>query len=88
MCAGQARPDGSFEGRKQTSGANGREMRTGGGKEGAMSLEQHLEYLLRAALRAERSGDLRVARALRRMAKDTLPIDRSLTVSAAEASTP
>lgn len=44
-----------------------------------MSLEQRLEFLLRAAQRAERNGDLQVARALRRMAEDIRPIDRSLT---------
>ena len=53
-----------------------------------MSLEQRLEYLLRAALRAERAGDLRVARSLRRMAEDTLPIDPSLTVSPADSTRP
>jgi hypothetical protein len=45
-----------------------------------MSLEQRREFLLRAALRAERNGDHRLARALRRMAEDTRPIDRSLTL--------
>ncbi len=56
----------------------------GTGKEGAMSLEQRLDYLTRAALRAERDGDLRVARALRRMALDMQPIDRSLTMPVRE----
>lgn len=45
-----------------------------------MSLEQRLEYLLRAADRAERNGEYRVARSLRRMAADTRPIDRTLTL--------
>lgn len=45
-----------------------------------MSLEQRLNYLLRAALRAERNGDDRLARSLRRMAEDIRPIDRSLTL--------
>ena len=53
-----------------------------------MSLEQRLEYLLRAALRAEREGDLRVAFTLRRMAEDTRPIDRSLTLTAISGLTP
>lgn len=44
-----------------------------------MRPEQRLEYLLRAAQRAERNGDLHVARALRRMADDIRPIDKSLT---------
>ena len=44
-----------------------------------MRTEQRLEYLLRAAQRAERNGDLHVARALRRMAEDVRPIDESLT---------
>ena len=44
-----------------------------------MRPEQRLEYLLRAAQRAERNGDLDVARALRRMADDIRPIDKSLT---------
>jgi hypothetical protein len=45
-----------------------------------MRLDERLEYLLRAAMRAERNGDLRVAQALRRMAEDIRPIDRSLTL--------
>ncbi|HUE76723.1 MAG TPA: hypothetical protein VMM83_02180 [Longimicrobiales bacterium] len=47
-----------------------------------MSLEQRLDYLLRAAQRAERNGEADIARALRRMAEDTRPIDRALTFSA------
>lgn len=50
-----------------------------------MSLEQRQEYLLNAALRAERNGDNEIARALRRMAAETQPIDRSLTLSLGEA---
>lgn len=46
-----------------------------------MRLEARLDYLLKAALRAERNGDLRLARALRRMAEDIRPIDRALTLS-------
>ena len=49
-----------------------------------MSLEQRLEYLLRAALRAERNGEYRVARSLRRMADDIRPIDRSLTLAVSD----
>lgn len=45
-----------------------------------MSLEQRLEYLLKAATRAEMNGDFDVARSLRRMAEDFRPIDRSLTL--------
>ena len=51
-----------------------------------MSLEQRLEYLLRAAVRAERNGEYRIARALRRMAADTRPIDRGLTLGVSDAS--
>lgn len=47
-----------------------------------MSLEQRREFLLRAAERAERNGELHVARALRRMAEDSRPIDRALTPAA------
>jgi hypothetical protein len=46
-----------------------------------MSLDERLDYLLRAALRAERNGEYRVARSLRRMAQDIQPIDRSLTLA-------
>ena len=48
-----------------------------------MRPEQRLDYLLKAAERAERNGDLEVARALRRMADDIRPIDWSLTPSGA-----
>lgn len=44
-----------------------------------MRLEQRIEYLLRAALRAERDGDHEVARSLRRMAEDMRPIERTRT---------
>ena len=47
-----------------------------------MSTEQRLRYLLRAAVRAERNGEYRVARSLRRMAADVRPIDRSLALVA------
>jgi len=50
-----------------------------------MSLEQRLNYLLRAALRAERNGDTRLARSLRRMAEDIRPIDRALTLAIPDA---
>lgn len=50
-----------------------------------MSLEQRLEYLLKAAVRAERNGEYRIARALRRMAADTRPIDPGLTLRAFDA---
>ncbi len=49
-----------------------------------MSQEQRRKYLLRAALRAERDGDYRIARSLRRMADDILPIDRSRTLALEE----
>lgn len=45
-----------------------------------MSLEQRMDYLLKAAQRAERNGERRLALALRRMAEDTRPIDRALTI--------
>lgn len=38
-----------------------------------MTVEQRVHYLLKAALRAERNGEYRVARSLRRMADDILP---------------
>jgi hypothetical protein len=41
-----------------------------------------MEYLLRAALRAERDGDHHVARSLRRMADDIRPIERARPVPA------
>jgi len=49
-----------------------------------MSLDERLDYLMRAAMRAERNGDYRVARALRRMAQDIQPIDRRLTLAVAD----
>lgn len=50
-----------------------------------MSMEQRIAYLMRAAVRAERNGEYRVARSLRRMAADIQPIDRSLTFMAGDA---
>ena len=44
-----------------------------------MRLEQRMEYLLRAALRAEREGDHHVARSLRRMAEDIRPLESART---------
>jgi hypothetical protein len=46
-----------------------------------MSMHERIDYLLRAASRAERNGEYRVARSLRRMARDIQPIDRTLTLS-------
>lgn len=46
-----------------------------------MSMEERIEYLLAAATRAERNGEYRIARTLRRMAADARPIDRSLTLA-------
>lgn len=40
-----------------------------------MNSESKIQYLLRAARRAEGRGDLRMARNYRRMAEDVLPID-------------
>ena len=40
-----------------------------------MSLEDRVRYLLRAAGRAEGEGNVRAANALRRMARDVLPLD-------------
>jgi hypothetical protein len=53
-----------------------------------MSLDQRLTYLLNAALRAERDGEHRLARSLRRMAEDIRPIDRTRTLSLQELVTP
>lgn len=39
-----------------------------------MSLELRIQYLLRAAARAEAEGQERVARALRRMADEARPL--------------
>lgn len=39
-----------------------------------MSVEDRIRYLLRAALRAEREGAERAARALRQMAEDARPL--------------
>jgi hypothetical protein len=38
-----------------------------------MSMEDRIQYLLRAATRAEDEGDVRVARLFRRMAREALP---------------
>lgn len=51
-----------------------------------MRIEQRVEYLLRAAVRAEQDGDHQVARSLRRMAEDIRPIDRSRATTASNAS--
>ena len=53
-----------------------------------MSQEQRREYLLRAAFRAEQNGEYRVARSLRRMADDILPIhpSRAIRLAAESAS--
>ena len=40
-----------------------------------MSVENRAEYLLRAAERAEREGNARLAEILRRMAQELLPVD-------------
>jgi hypothetical protein len=61
------------------------EIQGGRGEEAAMSLEQRLNYLLNAAVRAERNGDHRLARSLRRMAEDIRPIDRAITLVLSEA---
>lgn len=50
-----------------------------------MGLEKRMEYLLRAALRAEQNGEHRIARSLRRMAEDTRPIDVATTITLREA---
>lgn len=49
-----------------------------------MSMEQRIAYLLKAALRAERNGEHRIARSLRRMAEDIRPIDRAFTLTVQE----
>lgn len=38
-----------------------------------MTMEDRIRWLLRAALRAEGEGDVRVAETLRRMAREALP---------------
>lgn len=43
--------------------------------EGTMNLDERIAYLLRAAARAEREGEARVADALRRMADEARPFD-------------
>ncbi len=53
----------------------------------AMSVEQRVHYLLKAALRAEQNGEHRVARALRRMAGDILPIGATAGLMAPDTAT-
>jgi hypothetical protein len=43
--------------------------------EATMRLDERIGFLLRAAARAERDGEARVARALRRMADEARPFD-------------
>lgn len=45
-----------------------------------MSVEERIRYLLRAAVRAEREGSERAARALRRMAEEARPLDISVNL--------
>ena len=45
-----------------------------------MTVDERIRYLLRAAIRAEGEGDLRVARAFRRMAEDARPLDGVLNL--------
>jgi hypothetical protein len=49
-----------------------------------MTVEQRVRYLLKAALRAERNGEHRVARSLRRMADDILPVGAPETAPSSE----
>ena len=42
-----------------------------------MSMEDRIQYLLRAARRAEDAGDVRVARLFRRMAEEARPAEVS-----------
>jgi hypothetical protein len=51
-----------------------------------MSTESRVEYFLRAAARAEREGNLRLAAILRKMAEDLNPMDLGLSVSEARGS--
>lgn len=44
-----------------------------------MTMEDRIRWLLRAALRAEGEGDVRVAETLRRMAREALPAASSMT---------
>ncbi len=50
-----------------------------------MTVEQRVRYLLKAALRAEHNGEHRVARALRRMADDILPVSAAGSLSSPNA---
>ncbi len=43
-----------------------------------MSAESRVGFLLRAAERAEREGNARLARTLREMARELRPLDRAL----------
>jgi len=45
---------------------------------GEMSIESRVEYFLRAAARAEREGNLRLAAILRKMAEELSPVDLGL----------
>lgn len=40
-----------------------------------MTIEDRIRFLIRAAIRAEREGDARVARVLRRMAAEAVPLE-------------
>lgn len=42
-----------------------------------MTWRERIRYLRRAALRAEGEGDRRVAEALRRMAREAMPVEAS-----------
>jgi hypothetical protein len=44
-----------------------------------MSAESRIEHLLRAAARAEREGNARLAAILMRMAEELRPLDRALS---------
>jgi hypothetical protein len=43
-----------------------------------MSADSRIEYLLRAAARAEREGNVRLAAILKRMAEELQPVDGAL----------
>jgi hypothetical protein len=44
-----------------------------------VSADSRIEYLLRAAARAEREGNVRLAAILRKMADELRPVDGALT---------
>lgn len=46
-----------------------------------MGVEDRIRYLMKAALRAEAEGDDRVARTLRRMAEEALPVVPQIEVA-------